>query len=238
MITPKDADPTEEVIETLSDVDETEQMDDKQLVDHFESILEVYEHCLQNLNKMMEHIGKTKEDSLIIRKDIKHEKDFALSLSKDLHNLTFANNSYLTEHHPLSVAKYKKLMAELNQIFKRLNELESQYPQTNLPESTNGSYITPVYKKLSNYIFRKDEFEEELLQQHGAKDSGEMTEVQLDELQNDLKEIVSVFEKLDVSAHQSTLNNSMQQSQTKTCDKQQGGSGTNPKCHVLFQCIT
>ncbi|EFC44594.1 predicted protein [Naegleria gruberi] len=196
----------EEEIETLSDLDELDELDNTQILEQFLSLLEVYENCLSNIAKLLEYVGKNSADSLSIRKDIKHEKDFALSLSKDLHELLYVHNSYITEHHNNHVVRYKKKMQELNILFQRFKDLEKQYPASNLPETTSStSYysLTPVYKKLSGYIFKQDEtthLEEELLKQHGIHDDMEMSHDKLDELKNDLKELVSVFETLEESS--------------------------------------
>ncbi|KAG2393156.1 hypothetical protein C9374_009733 [Naegleria lovaniensis] len=192
-------------IDTLSDLDEFDQLDEQQLYEQFLSLLEVYENCLNNIKKLLDVIGKPNEDSLLIRKDIKHEKEFALSLSKDLHELLYAHNSHISEYHNLDVLRYKKRMQELNALFQRLKELETKYPESNLPETSKSGYLAPVYKKLSNYIFRKDEFEQELLNQHGMNDEENMTSDKLDELKNDLTEIVSVFETLEDSTKKSTF---------------------------------
>lgn len=201
----KNNDPSYHQEETLSDLDEFDQLDEQQLYEQFLSLLEVYENCLNNIKKLLDVIGKPNEDSLLIRKDIKHEKEFALSLSKDLHELLYAHNSHISEYHNLDVLRYKKRMQELNQLFQRLKELEAKYPEANLPETSKTSYLAPVYKKLSNYIFRKDEFEQELLNQHGMNDEENITSDKLDELKNDLNEIVSVFETLEDSTKKSTF---------------------------------
>src|SRR3989338_4533931 len=117
----------EEEIETLSDLDEFDELDNTQILDQFLSLLEVYENCLTNISKLLEYIGKS-SDSLSIRRDIKHEKDFALSLSKDLHELLYAHNSHITKHHNIQVIRYKKKMQELNILFQRFKDLEKEYP--------------------------------------------------------------------------------------------------------------